>query len=125
MLIAGAVAARPALLVLDEPCQGLDLIARRRVLTLVNSVCRAADVSLVYITHYYEEVLPCVTHVMHIRKGVVAFSGERESYEASGLMGTAHTPAAPSPGGFTGRGAVPKAAVRAVHGATDRYGVPR
>ena len=93
VLLAGAIAKRPALLVLDEPCQGLDLLSRRRVLALVETVCRAADVNLVYITHYYEEVLPCVTHIIHLHAGSVAFSGERAAYEASGLVGNA-SPAA-------------------------------
>ena len=38
-----------------------------------------------YITHYYEEVVPCITHVMHLRGGVATFSGERGAYEASEL----------------------------------------
>ena len=31
---------------------------------------------LVYITHHYEEVLPCVTHVLHLRGGAIAFAGD-------------------------------------------------
>ena len=66
----------------------LDLLARRRVLSLVERVCALGAVSsLVYITHHYEEVLPCVTHVLHLRGGAAAFRGERAAYEASGLVG--------------------------------------
>ena len=61
VLIGAALVRRPALLVLDEPCQGLDLLARRRVLGLLQRVCEVAPVSLVYITHHYEEVR--ATHV--------------------------------------------------------------
>ena len=86
VLVGAALATRPALLVLDEPCQGLDLISRRRVLGLVQHVCNSSNVTLVYITHYYEEVVPCVTHVMHLRGGRAAFTGERRHYEESGLI---------------------------------------
>ena len=86
VLVGAALATRPALLVLDEPCQGLDLISRRRVLGLVQHVCNSSNVTLVYITHYYEEVVPCITHVMHLRGGRAAFTGERRRYEESSLI---------------------------------------
>jgi molybdate transport system ATP-binding protein len=83
VLIGAALATRPAILILDEPCQGLDLISRRRVLSLIDAVCTHSSTSLVYITHHYEEVLPCVTHVMHIQEGTTVFMGERAAYEES------------------------------------------
>ena len=82
-LIAAALARRPALLVLDEPMQGLDGDNRARVLRLVERVCSSTGTSLVYITHHYEEVIPCVTHVLHLRGGVAEFCGERAAYEQS------------------------------------------
>ena len=83
VLIGAAVAQRPTLLVLDEPCQGLDLLSRSRVLSLVDRVCTSTDTTLIYITHHYEEVMPCISHVMHLRGGNVVFSGERAAYELS------------------------------------------
>ncbi|KAL1498778.1 hypothetical protein AB1Y20_014085 [Prymnesium parvum] len=80
VLIAAALARRPAILILDEPCQGLDLHNRERVLQLVDIVCQASYTQLVYITHHYEEVLPCISHVLHLRKGIAAYMGVRERY---------------------------------------------
>ena len=77
----------PLVLVLDEPMQGLDTTNRSRVLKLVESVCRAGGTTLVYITHHYEEVLPSVTHVMHLSGGDAVFVGPRAAYEESGLLG--------------------------------------
>ena len=71
MLIGAALATAPALLVLDEPCQGLDLLNRQRVLRLVHEVCSSGhtDTTLVYITHHFEELIPCITHVGTLEKG--------------------------------------------------------
>ena len=85
VLLAAALAARPRLLVLDEPAQGLDLVHRERMLATVQQVCAATATGLVYITHHYEEVLPCVTHVLLLKQGNAAFCGEREAYEESHL----------------------------------------
>ena len=84
-----------ALLILDEPCQGLDLVHRRRVLSLVERVCSHTDTSLVYVTHYYEEVLPCVTHVLHLQDGEAIFCGDRAAYEESALPQTSARTRAP------------------------------
>ncbi|EOD07520.1 ABC transporter [Emiliania huxleyi CCMP1516] len=83
VLVAAALARRPALLVLDEPCQGLDLLRRRRVLEVVQRVCSASRMRLLYITHHFEEVLPCVTHVLHLKGGEATYRGPREGYDPS------------------------------------------
>jgi molybdate transport system ATP-binding protein len=81
-LIAAALASRPLLCVLDEPCQGLDQIHRRRVLALVERIMQATDMNLVYITHHMEEVLPSVTHVLHLREGRDVYNGNRDEYNS-------------------------------------------
>ena len=81
VLIGSALAKRPSLLILDEPLQGLDLVHRGRVLGLVERVCRATNMSLVYITHHMEELLPSITHVLHLKDGKAAFKGSRYTYD--------------------------------------------
>ena len=81
ILIARSIASRPRLLILDEPMQGLDWHNRRRALGLIERVCRATDISLVYITHHLEELLPCVTHVLHLREGLALYQGDLDSYD--------------------------------------------
>ena len=81
ILIGAALALRPAILVLDEPCQGLDFLNRNRVLGLVELFCRSTDISLVYITHHLEELLPSVSHVIHMKKGKAVYQGLVEGYD--------------------------------------------
>lgn len=80
VLIAAAVAEGPRVLVVDEPCTGLDAHNRARVLGLFEALGCAQLTSLIYITHHPEEVLPCISHVLHLQGGAVAYSGRVEGY---------------------------------------------
>jgi molybdate transport system ATP-binding protein len=80
ILIASAILAKPSLLVLDEPCQGLDFIHRHYVLRLVSMLCEATNITLIYITHHMEEMIPNVTHVLHLIQGNAVFVGKRQDY---------------------------------------------
>jgi molybdate transport system ATP-binding protein len=81
ILIASALAQRPPLFVLDEPCQGLDLRNRQRLLGMVERICQATDMSLVYITHHFEELLPSVTHVLHLKDRKDVYNGGIQGYD--------------------------------------------
>jgi len=80
VLIAAAINERPSLLVVDEPNQGLDIWNRQRVLGLIQRVCECTDISLVYITHHFEELLPCITHVLHLQDKQDAYQGTIQDY---------------------------------------------
>ncbi|KAL3780010.1 hypothetical protein HJC23_000300 [Cyclotella cryptica] len=75
LLIASAIAQRPSLLILDEPCQGLDLWNRARVLYLLHSMCRMTDMSLIYITHHEEELIPSIDCRIRLEGGKVFYCG--------------------------------------------------
>lgn len=78
-LLARALMPAPALLVLDEPCAGLDLKAREELLDAVQRMGTAPDgPTLVYITHHIEEIVPAITHALALRKGRTVARGRRE-----------------------------------------------
>ena len=84
VLIARALMADPSLLILDEPCAGLDPIARENFLTdLSGFVAKKNGPTLVLVTHHVEEILPGFTHLLALRRGRVAYAGPA----ASGLTG--------------------------------------
>lgn len=77
LLLSSAIAQRPLLLVLDEPCQGLDLWNRGRLLGLLERICRVTDMSLLYVTHHEEELIPSIGHRLCLEDGIVSYCGLR------------------------------------------------
>ena len=78
VLIARALIARPRLLILDEPCAGLDPVAREEFLWFVEGLARRrGGPSLVLVTHHAEEIMPAFTHALLLREGRVCGSGPK------------------------------------------------
>jgi iron complex transport system ATP-binding protein len=75
-LIARALFAKPPLLLLDEPCAGLDPIAREQLLALINRQTKLRrGPAVVLITHHVEEITPGFTHVLLLRAGRIVAAG--------------------------------------------------
>jgi iron complex transport system ATP-binding protein len=65
VLIARALMSKPALLILDEPCAGLDPAAREHFLDFLDRLGRKRGApSLVLVTHHVEEIMPVFTHAL-------------------------------------------------------------
>jgi len=62
-LILRAVIKQPPLLILDEPCHGLDPRHRSEVLTIADYIGRHTDSTLLYVTHDPEELLGCTRQI--------------------------------------------------------------
>ncbi len=78
VLIARALMVRPRLLILDEPCAGLDPVAREEFLWFVEAVARRrGGPSLVLVTHHAEEIMPAFTHALLLAAGAVHASGPK------------------------------------------------
>jgi molybdate transport system ATP-binding protein len=77
ILLARAMVKSPALLIMDEPCHGLDIPNRRRILRIIEMI-GATPTHLLYVTNHKEEILDCITHVMRLWKGKVLNQGRKE-----------------------------------------------
>lgn len=60
VLLARAFARQPALLVLDEPFQGLDVVNKERMRRVIDALVGSRGASLIFVTHYPEELPSCV-----------------------------------------------------------------
>jgi molybdate transport system ATP-binding protein len=61
-LIARALVKHPALLILDEPLQGLDPINRQLVRRFVDVLIGEGDTQLLFVSHHAEDAPECITH---------------------------------------------------------------
>lgn len=73
-LLARALIKRPALLILDEPCQGLDAAHTEMFRNLVDTICARAPTTLVYVSHYRAEIPACVDKFLQLEKGKATIS---------------------------------------------------
>lgn len=76
VLLARALAGAPDLLLLDEPCSGLDPASRSAFLGLLGQLARAG-VQMVLVTHHDGDLIPEITHVLRLSGGRVTESGPR------------------------------------------------
>ncbi len=76
VLIARALMTKPYLVVLDEPCAGMDPGARENFLATLRKVGAQKKIpSLIYVTHHIEEILPLFRKTLVLREGKVLYTG--------------------------------------------------
>lgn len=90
VLIARALMAHPKLLILDEPCSGLDPAAREQFLDFIeHAAVGKLGVPLLFVTHHVEEIRPVFTHALILKDGKVLASGSLHKVLTNESLSTA------------------------------------
>lgn len=76
VLIARALFADPEILILDEPCSGLDIFAREYFLHLVQETAEEKEMAVIYVTHHTEEILPFFNKAVLMKEGEIHSQGD-------------------------------------------------
>lgn len=90
VLIARAWISRPALLILDEPCAGLDPVARAAFLDDLSRFARGKQApTLIFVTHHIEEIPACIDRALVLKHGGTLAEGLIETVCTSEIMSAA------------------------------------
>ena len=90
--IAGVLAMKPKVLVLDEPAAGLDPIGRREILDTIANIRKEHNITVILVSHSMEDVAQYVERIIVMNKGRVAMDdtpqevySHEEELQAMGL----------------------------------------
>ena len=76
ILLGRALIKNPALLVLDEPNQGLDQNQTERFKQILDSICNNREITLIYTSHYSEEWPNCIQQQLKLEAGEILYERE-------------------------------------------------
>lgn len=77
ILLLRALIKAPALLILDEPCQGMDADQITYFKSLLDHICSSKHITMVYVSHHKNEIPDSVQKVLVLKNGRVIENGLR------------------------------------------------
>jgi iron complex transport system ATP-binding protein len=90
VLIGRALMASPRLMILDEPCAGLDPVAREHFLQFLSRLAKTRSApTMVLVTHHVEEIIAMFSHVLVLKSGRVLATGARARTLTSAILSKA------------------------------------
>lgn len=70
-MLVRAMVKNPVMLILDEPCLGLDFAQQEQFKNLIDEICSISNLSLIYVSHYQNGIPDCITHSLKLEQGRV------------------------------------------------------
>lgn len=74
--IAGVIAMKPKILVLDEPTAGLDPHGRDEILGEIENLYKKEGITIILVSHSMEDVAKLVNRILVMHRGEIAMDGE-------------------------------------------------
>lgn len=74
--IAGVLAMKPEVLILDEPTAGLDPMGRDEILDQIAKIHKEQKITVILVSHSMEDVAKYVDRIIVMNRGSIAFDGE-------------------------------------------------
>lgn len=75
VLIARALISKPDILILDEPCTGLDIYHRSYLFDTIEELSKRKNLTIIYVTHYVEEITPLFQKSLLLKNGHIFAKG--------------------------------------------------
>lgn len=79
VLIARALLSNPDILILDEPCTGLDVYNRSYLFDTIHKLNQQKQLTIIYVTHYVEEIIPLFDKTLLLKNGHIFAQGKTET----------------------------------------------
>lgn len=77
--IAGVLAMKPEVLVLDEPTAGLDPRGREEVLTMISELREKTGTTIILISHNMEDIAEYADRIVVMNEGEIVFDGDKQT----------------------------------------------
>jgi molybdate transport system ATP-binding protein len=81
VLLARSLVRRPALLLLDEACSGLDRKSRVEFLEALQGIAEAGETQIVMTTHRPQELVPAISNILRLRHGRIVLNVPRSAWK--------------------------------------------
>ena len=69
VMLARALVKAPPLLILDDPCQGLDITQTNGFRSMIEAICQVSDTTLIYVSHYTNDIPNSIQQKLNLRAG--------------------------------------------------------
>lgn len=71
VMLTRALVKSPPLLILDEPCQGLDETQTEKIKSIIEAISFIKDLTLIYVSHYRDDIPRTINKFLHLENGKV------------------------------------------------------
>jgi len=86
VLIARALISNPDILILDEPCTGLDVYNRSYLFSTIEELSKRKELTIIYVTHYVEEIVPLFDKALMLKNGRIFTKGTTKEIFTSTII---------------------------------------